>query len=235
MTKEKILKAIPQILISISIILYIYYTWPKANIIFEYLYYIFIWALMATFFCSLAVTFNVLALFSVKYLFQFGEYLTKDFKGYTFLDTAPELGTFWISLIICPIICVIIEKILKIIEEKNQKQNIIILSSLLFTTIIYYFISPETQATTAAWLFLFPFWYIVKIFKEFFEETNLEESLVYNTKTNSYKKRYTNASLNPILIMSSIFYILFYMPMYLYDHKDHLLTVLIDIIKLTSY
>lgn len=235
MTKEKILKAIPQILISISIILYVYYTWPKANITFEYLYYTLIWGLMATIFCSLAVKFNVLALFTVKYLFQFGEYLTKDFKSYTFLDSYPELGTFWVSLIICLIACVVIEKILKIIEEKNQNKNIVILSSLLLTTIIYYFFSSETQATTAAWLFLFPFWYIVKIFKEFFEETNLEESLVYNPKTNSYKKKYINASLNPILIISLVIYILIIMPMYLYDHKDHLLTVFIDMIKLTSY
>lgn len=235
MKNLKIPKIILQLGVSILTIFYIYNSWPKGNIFFEYYYYIFIWTGVGTASLYLINFISFLAIIPVIPLISLGEYLTENFRPWLFMNKYPEIATFWLSLFTIPILCLMIELLFNIPNKKHNTNFSPILYSTFLTANIYYLFSQEIQATITAWLFMVPFTFIIISANNIVKNTIITKQLVYKSKSNSYKKEYIKGGLYGTWKLFFGFYILVILPFYIYDHKDHLLTVFIDMIKLTSY
>ena len=235
MKNLKIPKIILQLGVSILTIFYIYDSWPKGNIFFEYYYYIFIWAGVGTASLYLINFISFLAIIPIIPLISLGEYLTENFKPWLFMNNYPEIATFWLSLITIPILYSLIEILFNIPSKKNKANYFSMLYSSFLTAVIYYLFSQETQSTITAWLFMVPFTYIIIFVNNLVKNSIITKQLVYKSKSNSYKKEYIKGGLYGAWKLFFSFYILVILPFYIYNHKDHLIKLLIDIIKLTSY
>lgn len=219
-------------LILIPSIIYIYNTWPTGNIIFEFSYYFLVWGTILSLSLHLIHRVSIIGLLPTLFLVLLGDYLTNNFKPWTFLDEYNELGIFFASILLILIIITMIEIFFIAIRKNKHKQ---LLYSAISTVIIYYLFNQEILTTITSWLFLIPLWELFKFDNEIVKDSIITKSLIYNPKTNTYKKRYCKLKDNSAISICIWFYLLIVLPVYLYYHKDHLLKVLIDMIKLTNY
>lgn len=219
-------------LILIPSLIYMYNTWPTGNIIFEFSYYFLVWGTILSLSLHLIHRVSIIGLLPTLFLVLLGDYLTNNFKPWTFLDKYNELGIFFASILLILIIITMVETLFIAIKNNKSKQ---LLCSAIITVIVYYFFTQETLTTITAWLFMLPLWKLFKFDNEIVKDSIITKSLIYNPKTNTYKKRYCKLKDNSAISICIWFYFLIVLPVYLYHHKDHILTVLIDMIKLTNY
>ena len=231
MGTKKSLEYLIDVLILIPAIIYIYNSWPKGNIIFEFSYYLTVWSTILYFSLEIVNRASIIGLLPTLLLILIGEYLTENFKPWTLLNNHNELGVFFTSIILILLVSAIIETLFITIRKNKSKE---LLYSTIITTTIYFFYNQEILVTIAAWLFMFPLWYIIKSYNKIVRESIIVKGLIYNPKTNTYKKGYYNPNNTTAVSLCIWFYFLIVLPIYLYYHKDHLLTVFIDMIKLTS-